>query len=53
MQGPYRFKRGFGGVPVLYAGAHDVVPRELRYRLFAVAEPAYTRLIQLAGRVRR
>ena len=53
MQGPYRFKRGFGGVPVLYAGAHDVVPRELRYRLFAVAEPAHTRLIQLAGRVRR
>lgn len=53
MQGPYRFKKGFGGMPVRYAGAHDVVPRELRYRLYAVAEPAYTRLIQLAGRVRR
>lgn len=53
MQGPYRFKRGFGGVPVTYVGAHDVVPRELPYRLYLAAEPAYTRLLQLAGRVRR
>lgn len=53
MQGPYRFKKGFGGVPVRYAGAHDAVPRELPYRLYGVAGPAYTRLLQLAGRVRR
>ncbi len=53
MQGPYRFKKGFGGMPVRYAGAHDVVPRELPYRLYRAAEPAYTRLLQLAGRVRR
>lgn len=53
MQGPYRFKKGFGGTPVQYVGAHDVVARELPYRLYLAAEPAYTRLLQLAGRVRR
>jgi peptidoglycan pentaglycine glycine transferase (the first glycine) len=48
MQGPYRFKKGFGGVPVRYVGAHDVVPRALPYRAYRVAEPAYTRALQLA-----
>lgn len=53
MQGPYRFKKGFGGRPVRYAGAHDVVPRELPYRLYRAWAPAYTRALQLAGRARR
>jgi len=53
MQGPYRFKKGFGGVPVSYVGAHDAVPRELPYRVYQAAEPAYTRVVQLVGRARR
>lgn len=53
MQGPYRFKKGFGGEIVRYAGAHDTVPAALPYRLYRAAEPAYTRVLQFAGRVRR
>lgn len=52
MQGPYRFKKGFGGMPVRYVGAHDVVPRALPYRAYRIAEPAYTRALQLARRAR-
>lgn len=52
MQGPYRFKRGFGGRLVRYVGAHDVVPSALPYRLYRAAEPVYTRALQLARRVR-
>lgn len=52
MQGPYRFKKGFGGVPVRYVGAHDVVPHALLYRAYRLAEPAYTRALQLARGVR-
>lgn len=53
MQGPYRFKKGFGGEVVRYVGAHDTVPAALPYRLYRAAEPAYTRALQLAGRLRR
>jgi lipid II:glycine glycyltransferase (peptidoglycan interpeptide bridge formation enzyme) len=42
MHGPYRFKKGFGGRMKRWAGAHDVVPRELAYRVYRLAEPAYT-----------
>ena len=52
MQGPYRFKKGFGGVPVRYVGAHDAVPRALPYRAYRLAEPAYIRALQLTGRAR-
>jgi lipid II:glycine glycyltransferase (peptidoglycan interpeptide bridge formation enzyme) len=52
MYGPYLFKKGFGGTPRAYAGAHDIAPRPLRYRAFLAAEPIYTRLLQLAGRAR-
>lgn len=52
MQGPYRFKKGFGGVPVRYVGAHDTVPSALPYRAYRLAEPAYTRALQLARGVR-
>ena len=52
MQGPYRFKKGFGGVPVRYVGAHDVVPSALPYRAYRIAEPAYTRALQLARGLR-
>jgi peptidoglycan pentaglycine glycine transferase (the first glycine) len=53
MYGPYQFKKGFGGTPRRFVGAHDVVPNELAYRVFAVAEPAYTGALRLLGRVRR
>src|SRR5207237_1316310 len=42
MYGPYHFKKGFGGAPRQFVGAHDSVPNELAYRVYAVAEPAYT-----------
>jgi lipid II:glycine glycyltransferase (peptidoglycan interpeptide bridge formation enzyme) len=53
MYGPYLFKKGFGGVPKRFVGAHDAVPNELAYRAYAVAEPAYTAALRLAGRIRR
>jgi peptidoglycan pentaglycine glycine transferase (the first glycine) len=53
MYGPYQFKKGFGGVPRRFVGAHDAVPNELVYRAFAVAEPLYTSALRLVGRVRR
>ena len=53
MHGPYRFKKGFGGVSKRFAGAHDAVPNELAYRAYAVAEPAYTAALRLVGRIRR
>jgi len=53
MHGPYLFKKGFGGTVVRWVGAHDAVPRPLAYAAFRLAEPAYTRVLQLAGRRRR
>lgn len=53
MYGPYLFKKGFGGTMRRYVGAHDTVPREIPYRAFLALEPAYTRALQLLGRVRR
>jgi len=53
MYGPYMFKKGFGGTPRRFVGAHDVVSNELAYRVFAVAEPMYTAALRLVGRVRR
>ena len=50
MHGPYLFKKGFGGVVTRWAGAHDSVPRPLAYRAFRIAEPLYTRALQLAKR---
>ena len=50
MQGPYRFKKGFGGTVTRWVGAHDAVPRPLAYRAFLVLEPAYTKALQLTGR---
>ncbi len=50
MYGPYLFKKGFGGAPRRYVGAHDSAPSALRYRAFVAAEPAYTRILQLVGR---
>ncbi len=50
MRGPYLFKKGFGGTVVRWVGAHDAVPRPLAYAAFRIAEPAYTRVLQLAGR---
>jgi lipid II:glycine glycyltransferase (peptidoglycan interpeptide bridge formation enzyme) len=52
MYGPYLFKKGFGGTPRRFVGAHDAVPNELAYRAYAIAEPLYTRALRLAGRVR-
>jgi len=52
MHGPYMFKKGFGGTPRRFVGAHDAVPNELAYRAYAVAEPLYTTALRLAGRVR-
>lgn len=52
MHGPYLFKKGFGGTVARWVGAHDSVPRPLRYRAFLLAEPLYTRALQLAGRRR-
>jgi lipid II:glycine glycyltransferase (peptidoglycan interpeptide bridge formation enzyme) len=53
MYGPYLFKKGFGGAVRRFPGAHDVVARELPYRAYAVAEPLYTRALQLVGSLRR
>ncbi len=50
MFGPYLFKKGFGGTPRRYVGAHDVAPSALRYRAFVAAEPVYTRALQAVGR---
>jgi peptidoglycan pentaglycine glycine transferase (the first glycine) len=53
MYGPYLFKKGFGGTPRRFVGAHDAVPNELAYRVYAFAEPMYTAALRLRGRVRR
>jgi lipid II:glycine glycyltransferase (peptidoglycan interpeptide bridge formation enzyme) len=53
MQGPYLFKKGFGGTPRRFVGAHDVVPRPFAYRAYGVADPVYTAALRLAGRLRR
>jgi peptidoglycan pentaglycine glycine transferase (the first glycine) len=53
MYGPYQFKRGFGGVVRRWVGAHDTVPSPLAYRVYLLAEPAYTTALRLAGRLRR
>ena len=53
MYGPYLFKKGFGGSPKRFVGAHDAVPNDLAYRAYAVAEPAYTAALRLLGRIRR
>jgi lipid II:glycine glycyltransferase (peptidoglycan interpeptide bridge formation enzyme) len=53
MYGPYMFKKGFGGKPRRFVGAHDAVPNELAYRAYALAEPLYTNALRLVGRVRR
>lgn len=50
MHGPYLFKKGFGGTVRRFVGAHDSVPRPLLYGAFRIAEPVYTRALQLAGR---
>ncbi len=50
MYGPYLFKKGFGGTPRAYVGAHDSVPRQLPYRAYLAAEPIYTRALQILGR---
>jgi lipid II:glycine glycyltransferase (peptidoglycan interpeptide bridge formation enzyme) len=52
MYGPYLFKRGFGGAPHRWVGAHDAAPRTLAYRAYLLAEPAYTAALRLVGRVR-
>ena len=52
MYGPYQFKKGFGGTPRRFVGAHDAIPNEVVYRAYAVAEPLYTRALQLVGRLR-
>lgn len=52
MYGPYVFKKGFGGTPRRFVGAHDAVPRELVYRAYATLEPLYTSALRLAGRLR-
>lgn len=51
MYGVYLFKKGFGGERVEFAGAFDVVPRPVLYRLWLFAEPrAYALLARLRGR---
>jgi lipid II:glycine glycyltransferase (peptidoglycan interpeptide bridge formation enzyme) len=52
MYGPYLFKKGFGGRPRRFVGAHDAVPNELAYRAYAMAEPIYTNALRLVGRIR-
>jgi len=52
MYGPYLFKKGFGGRPRRFVGAHDAVSRELAYRAYGLAEPLYTAALRVAGRVR-
>jgi peptidoglycan pentaglycine glycine transferase (the first glycine) len=53
MYGPYLFKKGFGGTPRRFVGAHDAVPNEIVYRAYTFAEPLYTNALRLAGRIRR
>ena len=53
MYGPYLFKRGFGGTPRRWVGAHDVVPSAPLYRAYLLAEPVYTAALRAAGRLRR
>lgn len=50
MHGPYRFKKGFGGSVRRFVGAHDSVPRPIRYAALRLAEPIYTRALRIAGR---
>lgn len=50
MQGPYHFKKGFGGAPRRFVGAHDAVANELAYRAYRLAEPVYTAALRLRGR---
>ena len=52
MYGPYLFKKGFGGEPRRFVGAHDTVPRALAYAAYRVAEPVYTTALRIAGRLR-
>ena len=52
MYGPYVFKKGFGGTPRRFVGAHDAVPGGLLYRAYALAEPLYTSALRIAGRIR-
>ena len=52
MHGPYVFKKGFGGRPRRFVGAHDAVGDALAYRAYALAEPVYTAALRLASRVR-
>ena len=52
MYGPYLFKKGFGGTPRRFVGAHDTVPNELAYRAYTIAEPIYTSALRFVGRVR-
>jgi lipid II:glycine glycyltransferase (peptidoglycan interpeptide bridge formation enzyme) len=52
MYGPYLFKKGFGGTPRRFVGAHDAVPNELAYRAYAVAEPLFTAALRLTSRIR-
>jgi lipid II:glycine glycyltransferase (peptidoglycan interpeptide bridge formation enzyme) len=53
MYGPYQFKKGFGGVPRQFVGAHDVVPHEGIYRVYSGLEPKYTAALRLLDRLRR
>ena len=50
MHGPYLFKKGFGGTVTAWVGAHDLAPQAARYRAFLIAEPLYTRGLQLLRR---
>ena len=52
MYGPYQFKKGFGGTPRRFVGAHDVVPNPVAYRAYRVLEPAYTAALRVVGRLR-
>ena len=51
MQGPYHFKKGFGGSARRFVGAHDAVPSALAYRAYGLAEPLYTAALRLRGRM--
>ncbi|MBI2773201.1 MAG: peptidoglycan bridge formation glycyltransferase FemA/FemB family protein [Chloroflexi bacterium] len=53
MYGPYLFKKGFGGRAIAYVGAHDTVPRPLRYRAFRWGEPLFTGAQRMLGRIAR
>jgi lipid II:glycine glycyltransferase (peptidoglycan interpeptide bridge formation enzyme) len=53
MYGPYLFKKGFGGTPRRFVGAHDSVPRPLAYRAYHLLEPVYVAALRGLGRLRR